>query len=182
MGTRRRSNGELARDRRRISDLYLKGWIQADIGVEVGLHQSTVSRDIKWLQDEWIASALVDFNEARARELARIDTLEREYWDAWQRSKEDAEVVTTKGKGTKETAASVEKTVQRRGRVGDASFLRGVEWCITRRCKLMGLDEPSRFEVDWREEAKEAGLDPAEVFEQYVAAAAMALDQSADTE
>jgi hypothetical protein len=33
----RRSASQLARDRRRISELYLEGWLQADIAAEVGL-------------------------------------------------------------------------------------------------------------------------------------------------
>jgi len=36
----------------------------------------------------WVKSALTDFNEHKARELARIDQLEAEYWRAWQDSKE----------------------------------------------------------------------------------------------
>jgi len=41
--------------------------------------------------------------------------------------------------------------------------------------KLLGTDAPIRMEIDWQQEAREAGLDPAVVFEQYVQAAAAAL-------
>ena len=80
MPGKRRSSGQLARDRRKIADLYLKGWIQADIAAEIGMAQQTVSNDIKALQKDWLASALIDFNEAKSQELAKVDRLEREYW------------------------------------------------------------------------------------------------------
>ena len=145
---RRRSNGELIRDRRRISDLYLQGWTQVDIAEETGLSQSTVSRDIIALQKEWQEAALIDFNEAKARELAKIDNLERIYHQAWIRSCEDAETTKTKGEpvaGTKTVKAdTVERTLK--GQAGDPRFLKGVEWCIERRCKILGIDAPDRHE------------------------------------
>jgi len=52
--------------------------------------------------------------------------------------------------------------------------------CLQERAKLLGLNEPDRLIVDWQQEAREAGLDPSDVFERYVQAAATAL--SADTE
>ena len=44
--------------------------------------------------------------------------------------------------------------------------------------KLLGTDSPIRLEIDWRQEARELGLDPATVFEQYVEAAAAAISSS----
>ena len=82
---RRRSSSELARDRRLISDLYFDGRIQADIAKETGLSQATVSRDIKALQRDWLKSSLIDFDKAKANELAKIDDLERRFRQAWER-------------------------------------------------------------------------------------------------
>ena len=136
----------MARDRRKTADLYLQGWLQADIAGFLGLSQSTVSNDLKALQGQWLRSALLDFDEAKAREVAKVDRLEREYWAAWERSCEDAE--TTKRRGTpgeepgKIKTASVERTVK--GQAGDPRFLQGVERCIDRRCKILGVDAAQR--------------------------------------
>jgi hypothetical protein len=46
---------------------------------------------------------------------------------------------------------------------------------MQRRAALQGLDEPKQVTFDWRREAREAGLDPSAVFEQYVQAAADAM-------
>jgi DNA-binding transcriptional regulator LsrR (DeoR family) len=144
MPARHRSTAELARDRRCEADLYLQGWLQADIATELSIDQSTVSRDLKALQKQWLASALIDFNEAKAQELAKIDRLEREYWEAWRRSCEDAETVKQRGAPGDEVGkvktASVERTVK--GQAGDPRFLVGIQWCIERRCKVLGIDVP----------------------------------------
>jgi len=143
---KRRSNGQLARDRRRIADLYLQGWLQVDIAAEVGVSQSTVSLDLKALHKEWQKSALVDIDAAKSKELARIDRLEREYWDAWYRSCLDAETTTKKAVETaKETRKEAVQTAK--GQSGDPRFLQGVQWCIERRCKILGIDAPQKQEV-----------------------------------
>jgi len=175
--TKRRLANELARDRRRIADLYLKGWLQADIADELQLSQTTISRDLKTMQGKWIAAALIDFNQAKGNEIAKIDRLEREHWAAWERSCLDAETITKKGRGKKgsDKPESIEEIHQRKGQAGDSRFLAGIQWCIDRRIKLFGLDEPDRIVVDWRQEVEEAGIDASDVFEQLVAVAAEAL-------
>jgi len=148
---KRRSNGQLARDRRRIADLYLQGWTQVDIADETRLSQATISRDLKALQSDWLESALIDFNAAKARELAKIDRLEREYWTAWERSCEDAETIRQEGKGKKGEDGKLvppDKIVRTaKGQAGDPRFLAGVQWCIERRCKILGIDAPQRTEL-----------------------------------
>lgn len=125
---RQRNAAEVARDRKRIAQLYLKSWLQADIADELKIDQSTVSRDLKALHKLWLDDANVTFDEARSRELAKIDNLELTYWEAWQRSTENIAIETSKPQS------------------GDLRFLHGVQWCINRRSKLRGLDEPQKLE------------------------------------
>lgn len=137
---KRRSNGQLARDRRRISDLYLQGWLQVDIANDLSLNQSTISRDIKALQAEWQKSALIDFDTAKAREIAKIDNLEITYHDAWTRSNEDAETVTVK----EYADGDIETTTTTKAQVGDPRFMEGVRWCIEKRCKIFNIGADSQ--------------------------------------
>jgi len=134
----------LARDRQLISDLYHDGRIQADIAKETGLSQATVSRDIKALQRDWLKSALIDFDKAKARELSKIDNLERIYRKAWERSCEDAETTTQKMVGDPKTGRK-EMSKTAKGQVGDPRFLQGIQWCIDRRCKILGVDAPTKI-------------------------------------
>jgi len=131
--------------------MYLSGTVQAEIADQLKVNQSTISRDIKALQAAWLESALIDIDEAKARELAKVDKLEREYWTAWERSCEDAETVRQKGKpGAGGIATeSIEKTSK--GQAGDPRFLAGVQWCIERRCKIIGIDAPAKTEHTGRD-------------------------------
>jgi len=164
----RRSNGQLSRDRRRISDLYLQGWIQVAIAEKLGVSQTTVSRDLRALQDKWLESSLIDFDTVKATELAKIDNLERIYYDAWERSCEDAVVQVAKAvESSKDTRKEGTKTTK--GQVGDPRFLAGVQWCIDKRCKIFGLDVIKvHVQADWQGEALEQGLNPDELFELFV--------------
>jgi hypothetical protein len=142
--TKRRSTAQLMRDRKKIAELYLKGWLQVDIAEAVGVDQSTVSRDIMALIEEWKADAKSDIDAFIAHELARISLLEDTYWQAWQRSTENKEVEASKVIEGKD-GQRMEAQTRSEGQAGDPRFLQGVQWCIERRCKLLGLDEPERF-------------------------------------
>jgi len=144
MGTgKRRSASQRAKDRRRTADLYLQGWLQTAIAEEIKTSQATVSRDLKALQKDWLKSALRDFDKAKSQELAKVDRLEREYWDAWQRSCEDAETLVKDG--TPEKVEKLKRTSK--GQAGDPRFLQGVQWCIEKRCKILGIDAPVKTDV-----------------------------------
>jgi len=133
--------------------MYLRGDLQADIAAELKLSQSTVSNDLATLQNEWRQSSLIDINDRKAYELARVDDLEREYWSAWKRSQEDAEIRIVVKKGvdvekegkTKSRITPIKDTKRTEGQSGNPAFLRGIEWCINKRCELLGLDAPKKI-------------------------------------
>jgi hypothetical protein len=141
--------------------MYLKGEMQSDIAESLRLSQSTVSRALKQLQADWRASALIDINEAKARELAKIDALELEYWTAWKRSQEDAESEITKMQGNppkpneaNPLPAKMETQKKREGQSGNPAFLRGVEWCINKRCEIIGVNAPTKQEIENKGQTK----------------------------
>jgi hypothetical protein len=157
----KRSKSQRLRDRRLIASLYLKGEYQSDIAAQLGISQGQVSKEIAVLHDDWRASALIDINEAKARELAKIDTLELEYWTAWKRSQEDAESEITKMQGTPPKAndanpapAKLETQKKREGQSGNPAFLRGVEWCINKRCEIIGVNAPTKQEIENKGQTK----------------------------
>lgn len=136
------------RDRRQIARLYLQGMYQADIADKLGLSQPTVSRDIQVLIDEWRIERVYDINEAKARELAKVDNLELEYWEAWHRSQENAEKEIKKAKGITKGGKAANQEIQKvsEGQTGDPRFLAGVQWCINKRCEILGVDAPKKIE------------------------------------
>ena len=160
MAAPKRTAFQVERDRRDVADLYLKGWTQARISEHLNdngderdyyFTRSMVGYDLRALQKQWQKSALVDINKAKAQELAKVDRLEREYWDAWERSCQDAETTRQEGSGKDITIGelpSIQKVViLRKGQAGDPRFLQGVQWCIERRCKILGIDAPERHDL-----------------------------------
>lgn len=142
----KRTKQEHARDLQFIQDLYMKGkthWqitqaLNAKFYPNNPLDRRMVSYDIQKLVEEWKKRSVSEISERKTIELEKIDNLEREYWDAWERSKDPAKTATQR-------AGDITQTV--RDSDGDPRFLQGVQWCIERRIKLFGLDEPSKAKV-----------------------------------
>lgn len=145
-----RSPSQLKRDLARESKMYLHGASQEEIAAELGLNQATVSRDLATLQGEWAQLALRNLDQRKAEELARLDTIERAAWQAWERSCENATIETkrVKGKnsidGSRLRADEMEQITRTEGRTGDPRYLQVIHDCIKRRCEILGIDAPKK--------------------------------------
>ena len=156
MAAPKRSKLELSEDRRIIAAAYLRGVFQADIaaqlnareGIAYTITRQTIGNDLKVIRKAWLASAVRDFDERQSQELAKVDELEATYWAAYDRSCEDVVTKKTYGKVTKDGDFTRTRPADiiTKGQVGDPRFLQGVQWCIKRRCEIMGLDAPTRLE------------------------------------
>lgn len=128
---------EIEQRRCKVAEMYLRGCSQRQIGQAVSVSQTTVFKDLQAVRKAWKDSMIRDFDEAKARELEKIDLVEREAWAAWERSQKNA-VTHTKGVNSK----GVVDEKKRSGQYGDGKFLDVVMACIKRRCDLLGLDAP----------------------------------------
>lgn len=124
----KRTKTQRERDLEEIAHRYCRGEFQASIGRDLGITQQQVSYDVKELIKRWQAAGLASIDERKVAELAKVDELERTYWTEWERSKED-------------------RVLDKEHRLGDPRYLAGVQWCIERRCKILGIDTPERQEV-----------------------------------
>jgi transcriptional regulator with XRE-family HTH domain len=132
----------------------LQGKTQYEIAERLGVSQPTICRDLRAIRKLWIKESIKDFGEMRARELAEIDHLERTYWEAWERSLghvsagQKLGIIRStmhylgEGEDEGEGPATKKVTVREDEVVGDLGALQGVQWCIDRRIKLLGLDSP----------------------------------------
>ena len=89
----KRTEAEKLRDLEEISSLYLRGKKPGEIAQELairhnydGLSAQTIQLELKSLREMWVHSALIRYDEAKAREIAHVDELEAAAWDAWNRS------------------------------------------------------------------------------------------------
>lgn len=133
--------------RERIARFYLQGLTQDEIARRENSTQPTISKDLKAIRTAWREGAVRDFDAAREQELDKIDHLERVYWQAWDRSCQDKTRSRTKRR-TGGPAVQDEAGLEREQRDGNPAYLDGVQWCIERRCKLLGLDAPERHVLD----------------------------------
>jgi hypothetical protein len=135
--------------RKRVAAMYLQGRKQWEIGRQLNVTQQCVAKDILALEKEWLASAVVAIDAAKAKELARIDRLERVAWRAWRRSCQRKEKATTRMERKLNEDTQKAKTVTSKAtelRDGNPEYLKRVEWCITKRCELLKLNPPQRLE------------------------------------
>ena len=169
MAINKRTKAQREGDLARIAELYLSGTKQADIAATLGVSQPQISYELKKLQKRWAASAIRNLDAAKGEELAKIDNLELEYWACWRKSggevksksverekivldeenkihKGAAGLAQVGAEGVKE--GEIVRTIERSEiRIGETKFLDGVQWCIERRCKLLGIDVPAKASI-----------------------------------
>jgi hypothetical protein len=145
MAAPKRTKAQREADLAEISRLYCSGWRQADIADRLSVSQQQISLDLKAIFADWRKARDGAITEWTNAELAKINALEVEYWDAWRRSCEDRTRVVkgarvTPGKTGKQTATNATTTTETL--LGNPAYLAGVQWCIERRCKILGIDAP----------------------------------------
>lgn len=135
---------------RTIADRYFEGNRQSDIAAEISqanpkkpITQQLVSYYLKKLQKMWLTEAAGKIDALKARELARIDNLERTYWTAWKKSLGSVKVKEATKAGKNESAS-----VKEYESTGDHRYLDGVQFCIRQRREILGLDAPKRIVQD----------------------------------
>ncbi len=175
-GQSKRSDVDTEMDYVEEARLYLGGYTITEIATYIGTHRSyslsynTVYDDLKIVRQRWIEQQIVDMSERQAQELSRIDKVEKEYWEAWENSKKAKEIIEQNkandqwlsGKGTKGKAGYTRDTIKRKHETRDPNveYLKGIERCIEQRCRILGLYAPQTVNVNWRQQAKEAGINP----------------------
>ena len=148
---RRFTKDEILRRREKVADLYCRGRTQTQISADVGVSQRQVSDDLQKVRAWWLDSALRNFDQLKAEQLARLDAIEREAWAAWERSigthrVEKAEKRQTgegKEDGDGKTVMTI-ASVTKEERAGNPKFLELIGSCVSKRCEILGLSVPVR--------------------------------------
>lgn len=170
--TANRDKHERDRDRQIVAEMYLKGYTNRAISQHLSktfstpekeyyLSHVTVASDVKFLLKEWLKNTTIDIDHLKARELEKLNKLENTYWEAWEKSFEDYEKTSKKisqsgselpkekeGKSFIENSKKQEMSILQIKNMGNPAYLQGVERCIERRCKIVGIDAPQKHEVD----------------------------------
>lgn len=165
----------------------------ADAGRDIHLSVKSIWKDLEEIHKRWVNSSLVDYNEKVAKEVARLDQLEATYWEGYERSQQpksvdEQQTIFDEIAFAVDQIAPVTRSKNRKRieeRDGAVTFLQGVERCIDLRCKILGLYSPEKYQVDWRVDARKAGVDiktAAEEFESMVQKFTTAIEKNAGKE
>ncbi len=146
MAAPKRSNFEREKDLHLTTQLYLKGKTQAEIAEELNVSREQIKYDLAIIQKRWREDTTINIDESKQKELSKIDNLERTYWEAWDRTLEGktktrTEQSTNGGKESKSAKATIEKETL----LGNPAYLAGIQWCISERCKIIGLYAPTKL-------------------------------------
>jgi len=139
MARPKRSEVQRERDKEIISELILKGWSQKRIADYLEVSQPQVSYDLKEIRKEWLESSHINVDLERKIAMKRLELIEREAWDAWDRSQQPeitelAERLNEKINKEKVSRKSVT-------RVGDVNFLTKILDVCKERHSILGLNQ-----------------------------------------
>lgn len=151
---------EIRRDN--IAGLYLQGWPIRRICRELHHSERTVVADLREIKQRLMESSRDKLEERQAVELAKITAVEAKAWEQYLRSCEDGyklveETTPVEDDGSEkaekelaEATTNATKVTKRRkevqGQTGDPRYLTIINQCIERRCKILGLDAPEKFQ------------------------------------
>jgi hypothetical protein len=169
-----RTDEERERDLVIIARMYVRGKSQQEMRLSLNsmypdrpLSSKVINTDLQSIRQAWLNSTLVDFNAAKSKELARLDEVEREAWNAWEKSKDkhvriEYEVTDDQVPFSMDKIADIQRKKKHKiieATVGDIRYLEMIERAIKMRCDIFGLFEAKKIQIDWRTEAINAGMD-----------------------
>ena len=140
----KRSEVQREQDKATIARMILQGKTHQEIANFLELDRSMISREVKLIRDEWKASSLRDFDEARGERIAELELVKAELWESWQQSKQQKqttlkEQIDSLDGGTDEGEKRTKVATRHQSATGDAIYLSGVVNCIKEQSKLLGL-------------------------------------------
>jgi hypothetical protein len=143
----RRTPAQRLKERTLCAQWYCQGVPQHQMASRLGMSVKQVEYDLRLLRVQWRRERQ-SFADRLDVELAKLDNLEREAWEAWHHSRQPTTTteVRAQSRGPNGGGADVElhRTTRTEQGYGDPRYLELVLRCIDRRCRLLGLDAPAR--------------------------------------
>jgi len=143
----KRTKTEADRDRMVIAQMYLQGKTQRQIGQELGISQQQVSYDLKKVRKEWMERASIDFDRAKAQELAKLDAIEAEAWERHMASIGETETKEAEHGETDRNGKHKKSRVVRKQINGNPKWMDIILKCIDKRCQILGIADSSNIAV-----------------------------------
>jgi hypothetical protein len=157
----KRSKQQREADMNTLAKLYVRGTPQVEIGRQLGISQGQVSIDLKRLLKKWEETRFNDIDRYKHEQLLRINLIEEEMLEAWERSKTKGKRTVTLSKSGeigkaldpvtgKEVRDETEKywragSQEEEPVSGNMEYMNGYIWCQQERAKILGLYAPKKL-------------------------------------
>lgn len=151
-----RTKEQRAADIAKLARLRLFGHTQTECAEKLGVSQATISRDLDTIVKGWKAEAVADMESIKAKELAKLDALEVEAYNAWVGSKAESQKTTVEERPGRQSSkdADADKPakgskhikIEKQRSDGDPRFLQALLAIQDRRAKIQGFDVPVKFD------------------------------------
>ena len=159
-GHTRQKRFEVAQRRAQVAAWYVTGEPNGQMAEALGVSPAIISQDLRFLLDKWDSFFIEAIDDKKKRELAKLDLVELEAWDAWRRSKTGFQrtTITTKGqvvtkgeqgKTSFESLRPAETRIRTEESAGNPRYLKIVLECIAQRRKILGLDTPDALDLNF---------------------------------
>lgn len=120
---------------------------------EYKITQQMISEDMREIKALHEAGAAVKIDREKGKMKSHLEALIRENYEAWDRSQQDAVTITEKEvfikgkkKGDDVSVPAIERTIQRKGQVGDPRFTGEVRALLKQYAELYGLEAAKKLE------------------------------------
>lgn len=141
-----RINKEIRLQREKTAwELRQKMWSQDKIAEELGITQSGVAKLLKRLTLRYAESFSEDIETVKAEQVAQLENIAFEAMQAWERSKEAANVVRVK-RPLQGTSGEGEQTKEARDQDGDPRYLATAMKAKEDIRKILGADAPTKLQ------------------------------------
>lgn len=159
MARPKRNLTELLIDRVAITEMLLRNMSLRQIAEELnkrneGRYEITFQQvfyDVKKLQAEWYQEAQELIEQGIVREIKKLDKIEAECWEAWEKSKKGKRSTIMQGGFVGEDGKEIAGNIVNRkidSSTGEVKYLEMIERCIIRRSELLGVIFPQKKDGD----------------------------------
>lgn len=151
----KRVAAQVDQDRAAFVKLFVRGWSQREMVEWIKknrpyeLSRSQIAADLAHVLEEWKDERLTARDGLIKKQLMKLQQIESELWEAWEKSK--GEAVTTESKSQLEKGGKqqpIEAKVRKESRVGDVMIMRAILDAQKMIHELLGLNAPRRLAVE----------------------------------
>ena len=146
--------------KRRAWELHQKFYKHHEIATELGMNLSAVSRMLARLNNEFKLKLAKDIEDVKSDQIARLEHIAREAYDAWERSKEtNKSVRQKKAISNGQQLGITEQTNEAREQYGDPRYLKECREAMAEIRKITGADAAIKFQHSGDKDADAIKLD-----------------------